>query len=131
MERIVYFDGVCNLCNASIQFILNRDPKGKFKFCALQSARGKKTLEENGVSAESFDTFLLSENGTLYTRSTAALLTLRELSGGWPLLYGLIIVPAVLRDFVYGLVAKNRYRWFGKKESCLVPAPEIRDRFLD
>lgn len=131
MERIVYFDGVCNLCNASIQFILNRDPKGKFKFCALQSARGKKTLEENGVAAESFDTFLLSENGTLYTRSTAALLTLRELSGGWPLLYGLIIVPAVLRDFVYGLVAKNRYRWFGKKESCLVPAPEIRDRFLD
>ncbi len=131
MERIIYFDGVCNLCNASIQFILNRDPKGKFKFCALQSPRGKKMIQENGFSAESFDTFLLSENGTLYTRSTAALRTLKELSGGWPLLYGLIIVPAVLRDFVYRLVAKNRYRWFGKKESCMVPTPEIRSLFLD
>jgi predicted DCC family thiol-disulfide oxidoreductase YuxK len=131
MERIVYFDGVCNLCNASIQFILNRDPQGKFKFCALQSPRGKKMIQENGFSAESFDTFLLFENGTLYTRSTAALRTLKELSGGWPLLYGLIIVPAVLRDFVYGLVAKNRYRWFGKKESCMVPTPEIRSLFLD
>lgn len=131
MERIVYFDGVCNLCNASVQFILKRDPKGKFKFCTLQSPQGKKTLEKNSFPTESLDTFLLSENGKVYTRSTAALRTLKELSGGWPLLYGFIIVPAVLRDFVYGVVAKNRYRWFGKKESCLFPTPEIKSRFLN
>jgi predicted DCC family thiol-disulfide oxidoreductase YuxK len=130
MERIVYFDGVCNLCNAVVLFILKYDPNGKFKFCTLQSPQGKKTLEENRLSSESPDTFLLSENGKLYTRSAAALRVMKELSGGWPLLYGLIIVPAFLRDFVYRMVSKNRYRWFGKKATCMVPTPEIKSRFI-
>ncbi len=131
MERIIFFDGVCNVCNASVQFILKRDPEGAFKYCTLQSARGQKTLEENGMPTGTFDTFLLSENGKLYTKSTAALRAVKELSGFWPMLYVFIIVPAFVRDTIYGFVARNRYKWFGKKESCMIPTPEIRSRFLE
>ena len=130
MERIVYFDGVCNVCNASVQFIIKRDKKARFKFAPLQGVNGQKILEKLNKDNTEFDTFILSENDKIYQKSTAALRVIKELSGLWPLLYGFIIIPAFIRDFFYGLIAGNRYRLFGKKESCMVPTPEIKSRFL-
>lgn len=131
MERIVYFDGVCNVCNASVQFILKRDKNRKFKFAPLQGKSGQEILNRFNMKTSSFDTFLLFENGKIFQKSTAALKVIRHLNGLWPLLYAFIIVPPFIRDFFYGLIARNRYRLFGKRESCMIPTPEIRSRFLD
>lgn len=131
MERVIYFDGVCNLCNGSVQFVIKRDKAGKFRFAPLQSRAGQAILARNGLSGEHFTSFLLSENGKLYRRSTAALRVVRRLPGAWPLLYGFIIVPPFIRNAVYDFIARNRYRWFGKKEACMVPTPELKSRFLE
>jgi len=128
---IVLFDGVCNLCNSSVQFILRRDPKKKFRFASMQSEPGQALLKKMGLLLEKFDTFVLIQNGKAYTQSTAALRTLRQISWPWPLLYPLILVPAFLRNAVYTFIARRRYRWFGKKDSCALPKPEWRDRFLE
>ncbi|MCG9911115.1 MAG: thiol-disulfide oxidoreductase DCC family protein [Flavobacteriales bacterium] len=131
MERIVYFDGVCNVCNASVQFILKRDKYNRFKFAALQGKSGQEILNRLNMKTSAFDTFLLFENGKMYQKSTAALRVIKQLNSFWPLLYVLIIIPPFIRDFFYGLIARNRYRLFGKRESCMIPNPEIRSRFLD
>ena len=129
---IVLFDGVCNFCNSSINFIMDHDPQGYFKFTALQSEVGQRFQNEYGIGPEDrdLDSVLLIEGGKLYTHSTAALRIARKLSGLWAILYAFIIIPKPLRDIAYKLFAKNRYRLFGKREACRLPSPEERVRFL-
>ena len=129
---LILFDGVCNLCSASVNFVIDHDPEARFRFAALQSDAAVKTLAQHGVTLRSGDpdSFVLVEEGRVYERSTAALRVARNLGGAWRLLYAFIVVPAFVRDAVYKLVARNRYRWFGKSETCRVPTPELRARFL-
>jgi predicted DCC family thiol-disulfide oxidoreductase YuxK len=132
MEKsIICFDGVCNLCNDVVQFIIPRDPHGCFQFAALDSEAARRVLREAGVTSGDADSVILIEHGRAYVRSAAALRIARRLRFPWPLAYGLIAVPRPLRDWFYDVVARNRYRWFGKRDVCLVAAPEIRSRFLD
>ncbi len=129
-NKIILFDGVCNLCNGSVTFIIEHDRKGIFKFAALQSEVGSKMIAERGIDIKKIDSILLIEPGAYYYKSTAALKIARNLSGAWPLLYGFIILPASFRDWVYDIIAKNRYKWFGKKESCMIPTAELKSKFL-
>ncbi len=129
-KGLVMFDGVCNFCNSSINFIIRNDKTDHFRFLTLQSERGQKIIKQYNLDPENLQTVILLENGRIYTRSTAALRIARKLKGGWKIFYGFIIVPAVLRDFFYNIVAKNRYKWWGKKESCMIPTPEVRKKFL-
>lgn len=128
---VVLFDGVCNLCNDSVKFIIKRDPKCIFKFSPLQSEFGLNTLKDMGLASNSLETFILIESGKYYIRSEAALRVVRRLSGLWPLVFGFIIVPRPLRDWVYRYIARNRYKWFGKRDECMVPSPEDRERFVE
>ena len=129
---IVLFDGVCNLCSTSVQFMIARDPKARLKFAAIQSDAGKKILEEHGMKAPEGDpdSILLVDGDRVFEQSSAALRIAKQLSFPWFLAWPLIIVPRFLRDAVYRFIAKRRYVWFGKKESCLVPTPELRARFI-
>lgn len=127
---IILFDGICNLCIGAVQFVINRDKKSLIQFAALQSDAGKKLLEQFNLPAQSPDSFILIEKGVIHFQSTAALKICKYLTCPWPLLYGLIIVPKFVRNRCYRLIAKNRYQWFGKQEKCMVPSPEINDRFL-
>ena len=130
MSAIILFDGVCNFCNSSVNFIIERDQKGYFQFAPLQSEIGEKLLKENGIDKIETDSVVLIEDGQAYTHSTAALRVARRLEGAWRWLYYLIFVPRFLRDAAYKLFAKYRYRLFGKKDECMLPSPEIRARFL-
>lgn len=124
--QIILFDGYCNLCNSAVQFILKRDKKRRFRYASIQSVIGGKILAKNGLSITEIDTVVLIENGIVYTYSTSALKIARSLSGLWPLLYGAIIIPVFLRDAFYKFIAKNRYRWFGKRDTCMMlPPPYI------
>lgn len=127
---VILFDGVCNFCNSSVQFVIKRDPKRYFRYAPLQSAYGQAELARYGLPVESFGSFVLVEDGKAYTRSTASLRVARKLSGAWPVLYAFIIVPAFLRNMVYEFVAQNRYRWFGKRAQCMIPNAEQRALFL-
>lgn len=127
---IILFDGVCHLCTAAVQFILQRDPSGRFHFASLQSATGRQLLQQHGLDPTALSTFVLIESQHAYTKSTAALRLTRRLKFPWPLLSLLGMIPPCLRDPVYDLVAKNRYQWFGKSETCLMPHPAWQDRFL-
>ncbi len=129
---IVLFDGVCNLCNASVQFILDRDPRGHFRFASLQSEAGVKALRAHGraPSTGDPDSVVLIEGGRLYDRSDAALRIARRLDGAWPVLAVLFVVPRFIRDAAYKFIARNRYRWFGRTEECRIPSPALRARFL-
>lgn len=129
-NNIILFDGVCNLCNGSVTFIIERDKKNVFKFAALQSETGSKMIAERGIDITIIDSILLIEPGAYYIKSTAALKIAKNLSGAWPLLYGLIILPVSFRDWVYDIIAKNRYKWFGKEESCMIPTAELKGKFL-
>jgi predicted DCC family thiol-disulfide oxidoreductase YuxK len=126
----VLFDGVCNLCNATVNWIIARDRKGLFRFAALQSAAGERLQRERGLDPTALDTLVLVEGGRTYRKSSAGLRIVRRLCWPWPLLFGLIAVPAFMRDFAYGWFARRRYRWFGRKDECMAPAPEVRERFL-
>ncbi len=132
---IILFDGVCNLCNASVQFVIERDPTAIFRFSALQSDFGRAILAKNGLYTEgslsALNSIILLENDVVYDRSTAALRIAKRLSGGIQLMAVFLIVPKFIRDFVYKIIAKNRYRWFGKQESCWLPTKELKARFLD
>jgi len=130
-KKIVLFDGVCNLCSNSVQFILKRDKKNQFLFGSIQGRTGQEYLAKFNLPATTLNSFMLVEGDTLYNRSTAALRMLKHLGGGWSLLYAFIIVPEFIRNAVYDLVAKNRYKWFGKKEECWVPTPALKAKFLE
>lgn len=128
---IVLFDGVCHLCAWSVLFIIKRDPKAVFRFASLQSDTGQSLLARYQLPTDSMDSFVLIENGKAYTESTAALRVCRHLKGGWKLFYAAIILPAKLRNPLYQMIARNRYRWFGKADACMMPTPELRSRLLD
>jgi predicted DCC family thiol-disulfide oxidoreductase YuxK len=129
-KSVILFDGVCNLCNASIDFTLKRDKKNQFLVGALQEEAGKTLLSKFEVNPEYLDSLVLIEDEKAYFRSTAALKIAKNLSGLWPLLYGLIILPSGLRDGIYDWIGRNRYRWFGKKTTCRLPTPEEKAKFL-
>ncbi len=129
-NAIVLFDGVCNFCNDSVNFIIERDSTQYYKFAPLQSEIAERLLEKHRISRSETDSIVLIENDRAYTHSSAALKIARRLDGVWSALYGFIIVPKLIRDFFYSLFAKYRYKLFGKKEACMVPTPEVRERFL-
>lgn len=127
---LILFDGVCNLCNASVNFIIDKDPKKTFQFASLQSQIGQEFLKKFEFPTEGFDTLILIKNNVCLTKSTAALHIAKELSFPYKLLYAFVILPQFIRDHIYSLVAKYRYVLFGKREVCRMPEPGIRDRFL-
>lgn len=129
-QPVIVFDGVCNLCNASVDFIIKRDPRGVFQFAPNQSEAGEEIIEQAGLDVFEADTLVLWENGSTYVRSTAVLRTARRLGFPWKLAFAFIVIPRPIRDFVYRLLAKNRYRIFGMRDTCRVPTPEERTRFL-
>ncbi|MEH7119221.1 thiol-disulfide oxidoreductase DCC family protein [Neobacillus vireti] len=129
MDKVILFDGKCNFCDRSVQFVIKKDPKGLFKFASLQSDIGKDLLNKYNAPGD-IDSFVLIEDNKCYFKSTAALRVCKNLKGAWKLAYFLLVVPKPLRDFFYGMIAKNRYKWFGIKESCMLPSPEERKRFL-
>ena len=130
-KSIILFDGVCNLCNSSVNFIIKHDKKEHFKFASLQSDAAKEILLQYNSKKNKLDSIILVENGVIYEKSTAALIISKRLSGSIKLLYGFIIIPKFIRDWVYNYIAKNRYKWYGKQESCLMPTPNLKSRFLD
>lgn len=127
---IILFDGVCNLCNGAVNFIIDRDPDAHFRLATLQSTVGQELLEKHNLRIQDFDTIVLVEGDNIYSQSTAALRIARKLSGAWPLFYAFIAIPSPLRDMIYSWISRNRYRWFGKQETCRIPTPELRSRFL-
>jgi predicted DCC family thiol-disulfide oxidoreductase YuxK len=132
MEKpIIIFDGICNLCNRSVQIVIKNDPAGKFMFASLQSEKGQQLLKKFNLPLNEFNSFILVKDDKVYTKSTGALKVAKQLKGGWWLLYGFIIVPKFIRDAVYNWVARNRYKWFGKREECMLPTPAIKARFIE
>jgi|SRR5690554_234941 len=129
-DKIILFDGVCNLCNGAVTFVIKRDKKNLFKFATLQSDIAKEYLGESLSEKDFLASIVLIENGKQYTKSSAALRIAKNLSGAYPLLYIFMIVPKFLRDWVYSIIAKNRYKWFGKKDACMIPTPELKEKFL-
>lgn len=128
---IILFDGVCNLCNASVNWIIARDPRGQFRFAALQSPAGEALQHRYGLDPVALDTLILIDRGRVHRRSAGLLRIVRRLRWPWPVLFVLVAVPPVVRDSVYSFVARRRYRWFGRRERCTTPAPEVRGRYLD
>ena len=131
-HAVVLFDGVCNLCNSTVHFLIERDPAAYFRFAPLQSPSAATLLGHQAPSPTAApDSVILVEDGKVYQASTAALRIARKLPFPWKLLYGFIVVPRLLRDPVYYVIARNRYRWFGKQDACWLPTPELRRRFLE
>ncbi|MEM9997104.1 MAG: thiol-disulfide oxidoreductase DCC family protein [Bacteroidota bacterium] len=128
---VILFDGVCNLCNASVNFVLDRDRASLFRMAALQSDVGQALLAQHGYAGTAPDSIALVEDGQIHFRSTAALRIAARLDGAWPLFQVFRVVPEPLRDVVYDWIARNRYRWFGKQDACRLPTPDERARFLD
>jgi len=129
-HKIILFDGVCNLCNSSVAFAIKRDKNDVFRFAALQSEIGKQLVSKFNIDTSKTDSIILIDDEKYYEKSSAALRIAKYLSGGWPLLYGFIIVPKLIRNAFYDYIAKNRYRWYGRKESCMIPTPELQAKFL-
>lgn len=129
-ERLILFDGVCNWCNAWVNFAIAHDPARQLKFGTLQSEPAQRILRDLDLPTTDYQTFLLLEEGHVYTKSTAALRVIRQLSGWWPLYYICGLVPVSLRDVVYDCVARHRYRWMGRAATCRVPTQEERGRFV-
>lgn len=127
---IVFFDGICNLCNTSIQLIIKNDRKNKFLFAQLQSDKVKEFLRQQEEDFSNTDSILLVTPKKIYTKSSAALKIAKDLKGFYPLLYIFYIIPKPIRDVVYDLIAKNRYKWFGKEESCMIPTAALKNKFL-
>jgi predicted DCC family thiol-disulfide oxidoreductase YuxK len=129
-ESVILFDGVCNLCNGFVQFVIARDPAGRFRFAPLQSDAARRLLGGRDAPQEWPDSIVLVEDGGVFTRSTAALRVARGLRFPWPLAYAFVGVPRPLRDWVYDIVARNRHRWFGRRDVCMLQTPELRARFI-
>jgi len=129
-HKIILFDGVCNLCNSSVVFAIKRDKNDVFRFAALQSEIGEQLVSKFNIDTSKTDSIILIDSETYYEKSSAALRIAKYLSGGWSLLYGFIIVPKFIRNAVYDYIAKHRYKWYGKKESCMIPTPKLQAKFL-
>ncbi|HEY0679771.1 MAG TPA: thiol-disulfide oxidoreductase DCC family protein [Chitinophagaceae bacterium] len=129
-KPIIFFDGVCNLCNSSVQFVIKRDKESRFRFASLQSEAGKELLDRFKIPQNDFNSFILLEDDKTYSRSDAALKVWSKLEG-WKWTRIFFAVPAFIRNGVYNIIARNRYRWFGKREECMVPSEELKSRFLD
>ncbi|WP_432680859.1 thiol-disulfide oxidoreductase DCC family protein [Bacillus velezensis] len=129
-DRVLLFDGVCNLCSGAVQFIIKRDPAGKISFASLQSDTARELLASEGLPTEQFDSMIFIENGRIYKKSAAVLKVSRHLRGAWRLSAIFFAVPRPLRDRAYSFIAQRRYKWFGKREACMLPSPEIKNRFL-
>ncbi len=128
---VILFDGVCNFCNYWVQFAIKHNSKQDLKFAALQSPAGAALRQQYDLHPTDISTVIFIENGKVYTQSSAALRICRHLNTGWKLFYGLNVIPEFIRDPLYNFIARNRYRWFGKKEQCMIPTAEQRARFLD
>ena len=131
MPATILFDGVCNLCNGFVRFVIERDSGAHFRFAALSSPAAGRLLADAGVKPPLPDTIILIQDGAVYYRSDAPLRIARGLRFPWPLAYGLVVVPRFIRDRVYDVIAARRYRWFGRREACMVPTPELQRRFLE
>ena len=130
-SKIILFDGVCNLCNGAINFIIKRNSKASLKFASLQSDTGKQLLKEYNIDPLKTDSIVLIDSNKAFLKSDAALHIAKDLDDAYPLLYSFMIIPAFIRNSIYDLIARNRYKWFGKKESCMIPTPDLKSRFLD
>ncbi|MEO7982628.1 MAG: thiol-disulfide oxidoreductase DCC family protein [Bacteroidota bacterium] len=128
---LILFDGVCNFCNYWVNFAIRHDRKKALRFSTIQGETAKKLLPAYHISTTSLSSVIFIDKGKIYTQSSAALRICRHLDGGWKLFYGFFILPKTLRDAVYNIIARNRYKWFGKQESCRVPTPALKERFLD
>ena len=131
IHPVILFDGVCNFCNSTVNFVIKRDKKGRVKFTTLQSASGGQLLEQYNLPANDLQSFVFIENGIAYTKSSAALRVCRYMGAAWPLMMTCLLAPAFVRDGVYDYVAKNRYKWFGMQDQCMVPTAGIKTRFLN
>ncbi len=129
-KPVILFDDICNLCNNSVQYVIKHDSKNIYQFAALQSQAGQALLQKYKLPTTHFNSFLLIQNNNVYQKSTAALMVAKQLSGAIKLIYIFIIVPAFIRNAVYNFIAKNRYKWFGKKDSCMIPNKLLQDKFL-
>lgn len=130
-KKIILFDGVCNLCNGAITFIIKRDKNDVFRYAPLQSKVGKNLAAKHKIDLDKVDSIILVTDQSAVAKSTAALRIAKHLSGGWPLLAVFFILPTFLRNAVYDFIARNRYKWFGKKDACMIPTPELKSKFLD
>ena len=130
ISPIILFDGICNFCNGMVNFAIRHDKKKRLLFAPLQSEAGQKLLREYNLSQEKFESFILIENGKVYFKSTAALRVVSYFPWYWQELQILRIIPPFMRNAIYDFIASNRYKWFGKKVECMIPTPEVRDRFL-
>ncbi|NND61967.1 MAG: thiol-disulfide oxidoreductase DCC family protein [Flavobacteriaceae bacterium] len=128
--KIVLFDGVCNLCNGAVIFMIKRDKKDLLRFAALQDPIGQELVAKYGIDTSKVDSIVLIENDKYYIKTTAALRISKILSGLYPLFSVFLILPAFTRDWTYEIVAKYRYKWFGKKDQCMIPTPELKAKFL-
>ena len=130
-KPIILFDGLCNLCSSSVQFVIKRDAKDYFRFASLQSSFGQSQLKKYGLPINLIYSIILIKDGVVYQKSSAALEIAKSLNGLWPAFYIFIIVPPFIRDWVYDIISKNRYVWFGKKDSCIIPTVALKSKFLD
>ena len=130
MTSTILLDGVCNLCNGFVQFVIARDPAAQFRFGALTTPAAQDLLRAAGVT-NAPDSIVLLEDDGVYFQSDAALRIVRRLTFPWPLAYGLVVVPRFVRDWVYDIIAARRYKWFGRRDACMVPTPDLKQRFLD
>lgn len=129
-QPIILFDGVCNFCNSAVNFTIKRNKKANIAFAPMQSEAGQKILQQYNLPKDDMQSFIFIENEKLYKQSTAALRVCRHLRALWPLCYSFMIVPKFIRDGIYNWIAKNRYKWFGMRQQCMIPTPEIKTRFL-
>lgn len=128
---VILFDGVCNFCNSSVNFIIERDYKNRFKFAALQSGKGQELLRRYNINTDNLKTIILIEGGKYYAKTTAALRITKHLKGIWKIFYIFIIIPPIVRNIVYNIIAKYRYKWFGRKDACRIPAQDEKEKFLE
>lgn len=130
-QPLLLFDGVCNLCNNSINYIIKKDTKNVFKFASLQSDVAKKILLQFDSTNFDLSSIVLVDHDKLYFKSTAILKAGKHLGGIYKICYFFIVIPRPIRDLIYDYIAKNRYKWYGKKESCMIPTPELKEKFID
>ena len=129
-QPTILFDGVCNFCNSAVNFVIKRNAKANILFAPMQTEAGQKLLRKYNLPLNDMQSFIFIDNGKAYKQSTAGLRVCRYLRGLWPLCYGLIIVPVFIRDGIYNWIARNRYKWFGVRQQCMIPTPEVKARFL-